>query len=204
MAATGQAVVSASRKGAETRQRVLDSAARLFSRRGYAGTSIRDISQACGLKAAAIYHYFASKEDLLLAVETEAFAQLTAIIDAAIKVDADPWERLESACTAHLEGVLRNREFINVTIRELPENHSALVRQKLRYLREQYENIFRNLVNALPLDKRHDASLFRLTLLGAMAWSMVWYRAELGPPGRLAAEMLRLLRFGVESENLFA
>jgi TetR/AcrR family transcriptional regulator, cholesterol catabolism regulator len=196
--ATLAPLVTVSKKGVESRKRILNAAAGLFSRRGYGGTSMRDISQACDLKVAAIYHYFPSKEDLLLSVESEAFSFMTAHVNQAVGREKDPWMRIEAACVAHMQGVLDNREYINVTTRELPDNHSAAVRQQLRYQRESYENIFRKLVDDLPLPRSVNKSMLRLTLLGAMAWSLVWFRPGRGSPETAAREMLKIIRFGAE------
>ena len=49
----------------DTRARILAVAARLFATRGYAGTSIKDISDELGMTKAALYYHFASKEVLL-------------------------------------------------------------------------------------------------------------------------------------------
>lgn len=52
----------------ETRQRVLDSACRLFGGNGYASTSLRDVAADAGLTISPIYHYFESKLQLFVAV----------------------------------------------------------------------------------------------------------------------------------------
>lgn len=51
---------------ARTRQRILAEAQRLFRERGYAATSLEQISAAADVTKGAIYGHFASKEDLLL------------------------------------------------------------------------------------------------------------------------------------------
>ncbi len=52
-----------------TRERIVDEAMRLFSQRGYAGTSIARIEEAAGLSpgAGGLYHHFRSKEEVLAA-----------------------------------------------------------------------------------------------------------------------------------------
>lgn len=47
-------------------ERILDSALKLFVRRGYVDTTIDDIAEASDLTKGAVYHYFGSKEELLL------------------------------------------------------------------------------------------------------------------------------------------
>ncbi|WP_328917702.1 MULTISPECIES: ScbR family autoregulator-binding transcription factor [unclassified Streptomyces] len=51
-----------------TRRFLLEAAAQLFDERGYAGTSISDISARSGRTSGAIYFHYASKEKLALAV----------------------------------------------------------------------------------------------------------------------------------------
>ena len=50
------------------RERILQRAEELFLQGGYAAVSIRDIARACGISNAAIYHHFAGKEALFLAI----------------------------------------------------------------------------------------------------------------------------------------
>ncbi len=51
-----------------TKRLVLDSAERLFSERGFAGTSIRDVALASGVSHPLIQHHFSTKEGLYRAV----------------------------------------------------------------------------------------------------------------------------------------
>jgi len=59
------------RRGRDTRLQILDASLRLFSERGFARTTVRDIARAAGITDAAIYYHFASKRDLLEALFEE-------------------------------------------------------------------------------------------------------------------------------------
>lgn len=48
-----------------TKERILDVSIDLFSKNGYAETSLRDIARKVGIKASSIYYYFESKEEIL-------------------------------------------------------------------------------------------------------------------------------------------
>ena len=54
-------------------ERLLDHAARIFCDKGYEGASMRDLSRACGMSLAGLYHYFSSKEELLYLIQKHAF-----------------------------------------------------------------------------------------------------------------------------------
>ena len=55
------------RGGTQTRERIVETAAGVFSERGFAGASMRDLLQATGLQKGGLYNHFRSKEQLALA-----------------------------------------------------------------------------------------------------------------------------------------
>jgi AcrR family transcriptional regulator len=97
----------------ERREQILDAALRVFSEKGFAGASIRDIAREVGVTEGLLYHYFESKEQLMHACWKERSwrAHLEKILE-------------ESGGVAIAE-VLRNLigDFLN-TLRE----HAPLVR----------------------------------------------------------------------------
>ncbi len=62
---TTKAPVRRKRNGAERRQQIIRHAVELFLRKGYAGTSIRDVAEACGINLATMYYHVGSKQNLL-------------------------------------------------------------------------------------------------------------------------------------------
>lgn len=153
---------------------VLKAAARLFAERGYAASSMRDIAAACSMLPGSLYYHFAAKEDLLVAVYEAGVAQLREAVRQAVAAEADPWLRLEAACAAHLEMLLARSDDAQVLVRVLPSDVPQAA-SRLAALREQYERVFRDLVEALPLSAEVDRSALRLMLLGALNWSRFWY-----------------------------
>ncbi|HXF70598.1 MAG TPA: TetR/AcrR family transcriptional regulator [Thermoflexus sp.] len=56
------------KKKEETRQRIIEAAFRVFVRKGFKGTSNREIARRAGISPGLIYWYFRNKEDLFRAV----------------------------------------------------------------------------------------------------------------------------------------
>jgi len=168
-------------------------AANLFSRQGFAGTSIRDISRAVHMLPGSIYCHFDSKEALFLAVYEEGVRRIAERVHAAISIGADPWDRLHLACTAHLETILDRSDYAQVVIRVQPHEVPNMAAQLIA-LRDGYEALFRDLIEAVediaPARKRS----FRLLLLGAMNWTQHWYQPGGASPARIADQFLALLR----------
>jgi len=52
----------------ETRQRLTETARRLFAEKGYESTSVADILKNAGANSGSLYHFFSTKQDLLLEV----------------------------------------------------------------------------------------------------------------------------------------
>ena len=180
---------------------VLDAAAKLFAGRGYSATSMRDIAAAAGMLPGSLYYHFAAKEELLAAVYE---AGVREIIDAAHSAAATataPWDRLEAACVAHLQTVLRQSDYAQVLIRVLPEDVPP-VAGRLATLRTEYENLYRGLIAALPLPAGTDRKSVRLMLLGALNWSRFWYRENgRDSPRQIARRFVRLLREGQDNNG---
>jgi len=171
----------------------MEQAAALFAARGFEGASVRDIVGRVGMLPGSLYAHFSNKEALLLAVYEEGVRRVRAAVETAIAAETDPWMRLEAACRAHLDVLLKKSAYAQVVIRVRPDEAPG-VRGQLVALRDGYERIFRELIASLPLAPGADRRNLRLLLLGALNWSPEWYRPGGDNPRRIASGFLRLLR----------
>jgi len=173
---------------------LLDTAARLFCQRGYEGTTVRDIARAVGILPGSLYAHFATKEELLAAVYARGVDQICRVVQAAIGRRSDPWQRLELACVAHLEAILRDDDYARVVVRVRPADLGE-AGQSLAQERNRYEALWIGLVAALPLARRTDRKALRLMLLGALNWAPIWYRADgSASPRSLARKFVALVK----------
>lgn len=65
----------------EKRDSIVDEAARLFAAKGFAGASMADLADACGMSKSLFYHYYPSKEAILYAVMNGHMDDLLTAID---------------------------------------------------------------------------------------------------------------------------
>lgn len=173
---------------------VLDAAARLFRSHGYEGATVRQIAQAAGMQPGSLYCHFATKDELLLAVYVRGVEQITDAVLAATRRHTDPWARLEAACVAHLEAILRDDDYAQVVVRVRPSD-AAAAQPQLVALRNRYEALFTALLGELPLARGTDRHALRLMLLGALNWSQTWYRPDCrSNPRGIARTFVGLLR----------
>ncbi len=65
---------------AEARERLLGAALELFTQRGYAATSVREVCLAAGVTKPVLYYYFKSKEGIYLQLMEEAYSRFEAML----------------------------------------------------------------------------------------------------------------------------
>src|SRR5687768_5234113 len=90
-------------KGEATRRHVLETALKLFRRRGFERTTMRDIAEAAWLSLGAAYHYFPSKDSLVVAYYEWMQAEHERLAQAACPPDADLRTRLSTLLCTKLD-----------------------------------------------------------------------------------------------------
>lgn len=203
---TAQAMRTAGRaRGEGSRRDILEAAAALFRERGFGDTSLRDIAARVGIKAGSIYYHFASKDEIALEVMNagiEVVADAVRGALAALPSDATPRRRLECAMQAHLTALLEASAFTSAHIRIYGYVPEPLRREAAR-VRGGYDALWGDLIDALAasgaLRPGVDGKLLRFAILGALNWSLEWYRPEGDAPEALARGL-----FGIFADGIFA
>jgi AcrR family transcriptional regulator len=179
----------------QRRQQLLVQSGKLFARKGYRATSMRDIAAATGMKAGSLYYHFASKEALFIAVHASGMEAISSAVRRATTGIADPWTRFEAATIAHAEALLGRSDLIAVLNPDFAEGRGR-VRKKLLAMRDEYEEMFDTMVRDLNLPEQIDRKIFRKLYLGALNSTPPWFR----PNGALSAtEIGRQLIFMLQA-----
>ena len=104
-------------KGEETRRRVHEAAMALFREKGLDATTMRDVAAAAGLSLGAAYHYFPSKESIVLAYYNALQDQhATAVMDAA-RTEPTPRARVGAAFHSKLQMLSGDRKLMGALLR---------------------------------------------------------------------------------------
>lgn len=176
--------LAASRKDAlaaySRREMMLDAAAELFSRRGYHGTSIRDIAAATGILPGSLYAHIRGKEDLLYDIVVGAAGQFLAGAEMAAKGPWSTTEKLRVAMRAHIDVVANAREEARVFLEEWTALEEPR-RSEVKALRDRYEKLW-DLIIREGIESGHlrkvDPTVARLLVLSAANWTYTWYDPE--------------------------
>ena len=107
------------KKSERTRVRILDAAARMFRRKGYAATTLNEIARLADLRAASIYYHFGSKDEIFGEVLDIGIDRIhEEVRDAVAKApaEADYRRKVHIAVEAHLATLLRHSDYTAANI----------------------------------------------------------------------------------------
>ncbi|MBY8947204.1 TetR/AcrR family transcriptional regulator [Pseudomonas sp. SH10-3B] len=90
----------------ETRALLIVKAREMFSERGYADTSMDELTAQASLTRGALYHHFGDKKGLLSAVVEQLDAEMDERLQAITDTAADAWDGFRQRCRAYLEMAL--------------------------------------------------------------------------------------------------
>jgi TetR/AcrR family transcriptional regulator, cholesterol catabolism regulator len=166
----------------DQRARLLHEAARLFRTEGYAGASMRLLSERIGIQKASLYHYVESKEDLLYAVCRDGWVSLLAAVTTA-GADHVGLAALRAAVRAHLRVNVANQD-VYVTMLTESRYLSRARRSEMARRRTEYWDYFLELVTeaqtARELRKDIPAADLMYVLRNTLGWTVVTYGPDDG------------------------
>lgn len=132
---------SSRRRGPATREGIDNVAVELFARLGYHAASMRAIASAAGIQPAAIYHWYPSKEALLVHLQDDFMDRLSAKVERSMAAQDRPALKLAAAIREHVvfHGLHPRAAFVTDSeIRALrPEARAKLIAR-----RDAYQDIF--------------------------------------------------------------
>lgn len=163
----------------EKRLDILRSAAGVFRRRGFERAGMREIADGLGVTTGVLYYHFRDKNDLLYFCQDYSLDRMLAEGAAARKVKASPAVRLRRLIEAQLtcmldelQGSAAHLEFAGLPPRLL---------RKVVEKRDRYERMMRSVVAQgmrTGAFRKRDPKLVTLAILGALNWTIKWYRPE--------------------------
>ena len=107
----------------DKRTRILDAAIRVFAERGYHEARVGDIAEDAGVAHGLLYHYFASKDDVLRTIFVENWGQLIARFRAVEGADEPAGEKLEGIAKSLLQTWRNDPALVTVMVREVARSH---------------------------------------------------------------------------------
>lgn len=191
-------------KGARTRLRILDAAARVLRERGYAATRLSDIAEVAGLQTGSLAFHFKSKDELIDEVlrhgMTEGLAAVRSRVES-LPPEEGPASRITAAVNRHLDGLEDSNDYAVAMLRMLNQ-FSPRTRRLFRDVDQSYVGYWHGLVDearsAGVIPAELDTRLLVRLLLGALNATLD--RSEPEPRDQLVATILFMI--GLERGGL--
>ncbi len=161
-------------------------AAREFADRGYDQTTMQDLASSLGLATGALYHYFGSKEHLLICICDELMEPLLTRARELALDDEAPRDSLRALVHLWVANVIEHRDHMRVFQQERHTIESGSQWRGIRESRKAFERLIEhaleeaNATGPGPMSTR----LALVALLGMVNHTAQWYR----PRGRFSAE----------------
>lgn len=128
-----------------TKQKVKQSAQKLFRERGYAAIGMRELAKAVGIQAPSLYNHYKSKDDLLREICFDMAHRFFNAFGGAVIKEKLFSNKLKEAIKAHIDVIASNPEAAEVFFNEwmFLEQPYLLEFKKMRL---EYEMKFRNII----------------------------------------------------------
>jgi AcrR family transcriptional regulator len=171
------------------RAELVAAAARLFSQRGYHGTSMQHLGDAIGIQRGSLYAHIGSKQELLYDVVDDGAERFLLRAEEALRAPGGAAEKLRAFLVGHIETAIAHIDASTVFLNEwryLSEDLRSIVQAK----RDRYESMITRIVTdgiaSGEFRSTADPRFAVLLILSAGNWVYEWYR----PGGALGPEAI--------------
>jgi TetR/AcrR family fatty acid metabolism transcriptional regulator len=189
--------------GPAKRDRILRSAIKIFSQKGFFNSKVSDIAQAAGVADGTIYLYFKNKDDLLISLFEDKMAEVVADVRKRVAAGDGALSRLKIFIENHMGLLLREAGLIEVLQVELRQSNKFMK----DYVPVKFLEYLDVISEILELGKREgtfrqdlNVTVARRAVFGAldeMALAYVLSRKRKYDPADAASEIYRLFAEGL-------
>lgn len=169
----------------QTPKKLIDVAIDLFSRKGFKGTSIRDIAAEMGMTTSNIYHYFGTKAGVLSAIGRQTLEPIIREFRRISSLDLPPLDRFTLLLRTHLiymDAHRKESKIFSLSEEALSSGKNDLNK---KFHKETFL-IYRSEIERLlsSMGRKGDSTIAAFNTLGTIIWFLRWYR----PGGRNSLE----------------
>ncbi len=163
-----------------SREEIILVAVKLFKKKGYAATSVQDISNELGFTKAALYYYIESKEEILWEIFDRTLSTAERRMQELMKIDMDPVSRLKQIIINQIKNNHDEKQYMTIFFSE----KSQLPTKKLKQIKareRQYVTIISDVIregSALGKFKTIHPLTATFGILGMCNWMSYWFNGK--------------------------
>ena len=171
----------------DQRGEILSQAAQLFALRGFHGTSMNEVAEACSLSKASLYHYFRDKDALLVGIAEGHLGRLEAVVAEVEEQKLEAEARLAQLIRSFVEEYASARHAHRVLtedVRFLNDEDREQILDRQRRIVAAFSAAIREI--RPETDVTTLAGPLAMLLFGMINWMFTWLR----PDGELSYETM--------------
>ena len=186
----------------EKRHEIIAACASLFDRVGYHGTSMQMLADEVGLGKPTLYHYFASKGDLLYDMHQLHIDAMIGGLEADARIDGiQPAQLLERACASTLREIAHHPGYVRAFMDHYAELEDKQREEMRKRRREYFMRITEIIRTGIEIGQfgKLDPQLATLAFVGMCNWAYKWYprMANEVPPEEMAKQLCQIFLNGL-------
>lgn len=185
-------------------EEISEVAAKLFSEKGFSGTSMRDIANALNVSVASVYYYYKNKEMLLYYIIDSIGEELLRVLRMARSESDSPKEQLRRMIFYHTVLLKEKGDRVKVYVEEqhnLSKRLGKLIFKQHREIYALYADQLRELQKAKVISC-DPPSIAAFAIVGTLNWCYRWFKRDGGLTIEVVAEKLTdLLFYGIIDEK---
>ncbi len=127
------------------RKEIAHTSVRLFLKKGFNETSMREVAEAAGIGKSTLYDYFPSKEDILLSFAEAELQRLTEQVKEIVDQKTGAQEKLRRIMFAYMDYLAENEEFylkLSYEVQRLGQESLERIQSK----RHAFQDLLRNIL----------------------------------------------------------
>lgn len=161
---------------------ILDASARLFAQSGYHSTRLADVASELGLHKASLYHYFDSKESILVELIKRRVGSAVSALEIIAAGKQSDRAKLAEAVRSHIEIFNENADLYTIfqseRLHTISDRAAELVNERGR----QYEQVFADLiadgVDSGDFSRDLDPQVTMKAIVGLCNSTLSWFRVN--------------------------
>jgi TetR/AcrR family transcriptional regulator, cholesterol catabolism regulator len=187
-----------------TVDKLIEVAVDLFSVKGFAGTSIRDIARNMNMTMGAIYNYFSRKDDLFFFIVEKTVRAAKEELLGIAEMDLPPMERFELMLRVHFTNIGTHLKESSITFLE-DEHYNPEKKKRVREEQNEFTDLYVKEIERLKdagfINSSVPSRILVLNILATLTFFVRWYN----PKGRLSLSqmieyVINFITFGVTGQ----
>lgn len=155
-----------------------DCAAKLFRKKGYSATSMQDIAESVGMKAASLYNHIGSKQEILEELLGRIAQGFTNGLQEINGSTLDPNQKLEALVSLHVEMTFKFSDSIALNTGEWIHLEEPAL-SKYTKQRTSYEKAFKKILDQCKkegaIDDKINTEIALYSILSSLHWLYSWH-----------------------------